>query len=564
MHHVLVRTIPMACMLAAIVPVRPVAAALPDNPSVLAVIACDPYADIKDQAGWVGRHVGRPELAGFLESFLLMATQFKGLAGLDTTRPLGVVVSLEGDIPAVHGFLPVKDLDRLLEALKGVVGPTQRIDGVRRLGPPGGMTLDVVERDGWAIVSRQDGGPAPVALAGLLEPLTKEFTLGVQAFPSRMPDAMRQALGELLRQAARMQAERGQPVDESQVRTSIEQLRDVESLLVGIDFDVAADRVDLQMQASLVPGSEAAALLAATSGAATTVATPPTTDGGAPAVRAHYAQTVPPAARAAFEKGLDLAVAEALAAIGEREESRPLLGVVRDVVAAMLDVGGIDAAMAVDTSGANGDRPLPAVTIGMRVKDAAALERKLRERLGKATALPPRVSVRFDAGTAGPATLHEITIDLAGLPMAERLGGRMLVTVATAPGYALVLTGGDVPKRVAAVLEKSGRDAPQAKAIAGIDVSLAHVLRYALELAEDDPGRDDIARMAKEAAGSRSSALRLHVRPVERGAVLTLSADAGAIAAVAAGTQPAGPPAEPAGDAGSARGPRPAAPALAP
>ena len=96
---------------AAFTPLGPARAA--ENP-VVAVVACDGYADLKKQLGWVGTQVGNPTLAAFAESFVMMATQFKGLAGLDVSRPLGVVVTADGETPVIHGYVPVKDLDKLL------------------------------------------------------------------------------------------------------------------------------------------------------------------------------------------------------------------------------------------------------------------------------------------------------------------------------------------------------------------------------------------------------------------------------------------------------------------
>ena len=63
-----------------------------DNP-VVAVVAVDGYADLKKQLGWLGQRVGNPQLAALAESFVMMATQFKGLAGLDVNRPAGVIVT---------------------------------------------------------------------------------------------------------------------------------------------------------------------------------------------------------------------------------------------------------------------------------------------------------------------------------------------------------------------------------------------------------------------------------------------------------------------------------------
>lgn len=86
-----------------------------DTPEVIAVVAIDPYADLRSQLTWVGEQVGNPTLAGFAESFILLATQGKGLAGLDVKRPVGIVITTEGGpLPTAHAFVPVKDLDKLL------------------------------------------------------------------------------------------------------------------------------------------------------------------------------------------------------------------------------------------------------------------------------------------------------------------------------------------------------------------------------------------------------------------------------------------------------------------
>ena len=94
----------------------PTAATAADEPAVIAAVAVDPYADLKKQAKWVGAQVDQPTLDGFLESFIMIGTQFKGRAGLDVNRPAGVVVTAEGPagVPVPRGFVPVKDLGKLL------------------------------------------------------------------------------------------------------------------------------------------------------------------------------------------------------------------------------------------------------------------------------------------------------------------------------------------------------------------------------------------------------------------------------------------------------------------
>ncbi|MFM8952403.1 MAG: hypothetical protein ACKOOF_04980, partial [Planctomycetaceae bacterium] len=149
----------VALLLAWIIAPTPAPAA---EPEVIAVVAVDGYADLKKQVRWIGTLVGNPALDGFAESFIMVATQFKGLAGLDVERPAGVVVTPADGVPAGNGYVPVKGLCKLLAALAGIVGPAEKTDDGWQLAPPGGMPLQVVEKDGWAIFSAA-GNSSPLA-----------------------------------------------------------------------------------------------------------------------------------------------------------------------------------------------------------------------------------------------------------------------------------------------------------------------------------------------------------------------------------------------------------------
>ena len=150
---------------------------------VVAVVAVDSYADVKKQLGWVGARVGNPQLAALAESFVMMATQFKGLAGLDVNRPLGVVVTAAGDTPVVHGYVPVKDLDKLLATFQGTIGPCEKDGDKRLVRMPGAPPLVIQEVDGWAIVT-PEGSPAGAANpAELIAEVSETFSLGVKLFP---------------------------------------------------------------------------------------------------------------------------------------------------------------------------------------------------------------------------------------------------------------------------------------------------------------------------------------------------------------------------------------------
>jgi hypothetical protein len=507
------------CLAAIAIPATMRSAAAAEEPVVLAVVACDGYADLKKQARWVGGLVDQPTLDGFLESFIMMATQFKGLAGLDVDRPAGVVVTAEGPagVPVPRGFVPVKDLGKLLAALQGLTGPVEEKEGVRTIAPPGMPPIQIVEKDGWAIFSQAGSPDADTALANALDGIVKSFSLGVQVFPSKMPEELRQQFEALLRQFAAMQEQQGQPIDAAALAAGLKNLKEVESLLLGVNIDTAKERVYLENRTAMVPGSALGTLFTEAAKATNTVASPATADGKPAAVKMHMAMAVPESLREAGKEFPELPFAPAM------------------LFEAMVDAGTIDSTFTVDTTAADFDQrsPLPAITVAMKVKDGAALEAKVKETLAQNPAAP-NVTVKFDAGKSGNAKLHLISMDMTGLPNADNLGGKMDVTLAVAPDYAFLLTGGNVEQRLAAALAGSGKPDANAKPFAGLDLSLAPLLQYAVKMQgllgpNDQDAAAALAGVAEQAAAAGSPLVQFLVRPLDRGMALRLSADAGAI-----------------------------------
>lgn len=515
---------------------RPAAAAAPD---VIAVVACDAYGDLRSQLTWVGEQVGNPSLAGFAESFILLATQGKGLAGLDVKRPAGIIVTTQGGpLPTIHALVPVKDLDKLLGAVQGMTGPVEEADGVRRISPPGSPPVEIEEQNGWAIFS-QAGSPADVddPLA-VIEPLSKDYSLAVEFFPSRMPAEMRDMLRAAIDQAARVAEAQGQPMDDAALRTAVDNLDEVESLLVGLAIDTTTNDIHVDVTAVLVEGASTAAIWNNADAVSGSIATPATADGKAAALRGHYVAAVP----AEIEASVRAAFDRALASSGDEPATDVVKGVLRDAASAMIETGGIDAGFTVDTSAADGDSPIPATTIGMKVKDGSALEKRIKDRLGKSDALPPGVTVAFDTGRHAGSTLHEITVETSAIPGAARLGDRVTVTLAISPQYVHILAGGDVKKRLDDAAAAAAKATGKAPPVIGVEASLAALVAYAARLMQafepGDPQGEALGIVARQAAEKESTAIRFSVRPVARGLKVRISADAGALQTVAASTSP--------------------------
>lgn len=504
-----------------------------DNP-VVGAIAIDSYADVKKQVAWVGEQVGFPQISAMMETGIMTLTQFKGLAGLDPARPIGVVVTASGETPVVHGYIPVKNLDQLLGVFEGVVGPAQKDGDKRILMPPGAPPIEIVEKDGWAVVAMQ-GSPAGTANAeALLTKLTGELSIGAQLFPSSMPEAMRAQVKAMIEQSADAAAAQGQPIDAAMLGAAFESLAETESMTFGVAVEPAKERLFFENRTVMVAGSEAAAVWATAGKVDRVIGLPVGADGKAAAVLAYHAQAVPEATRAAVEATL----AQSLPAGTGAPVNDTMVGLLQDIVGAMLDAGGVNVGVAMDTSGAKPDALLPAVTLSAMIKDGPALEAQVKKRLGVEGSLPPGATVKFDTGKQAGATLHEITIDLAGVPGAEKIGEKLVITLAVGADRACILFGGDVQGRLASALESAGKGDAGKKPLTGVDLSVAGLMAYSAATMQATGGNDEAAtvlgQVAKDAAAKPSAQVQVMVRPIQQGVAMRLTIDAGALQAIAA------------------------------
>ena len=127
---------------------------------------------------------------------------------------------------------------------------------------------------------------------------------------------------------------------------------------------------------------------------------------------------------------------------------------------------------------------------------------------------------------------------MSGTPVAKQLGDKVTLTLAVLPQYAYLMAGGNVPKRLAAVMGAGGKPLPDSKPISGVELSLASLIDYAAKMTKafspDDSQGDMLREVAEEAAVKDTTQVRFSVQPVARGVTIRLSADAGAIRTIAA------------------------------
>jgi hypothetical protein len=518
---------PIAAVVATVALLLPAIAAAQTGTGrkVLAVVAIDSYGDLKQQLTWIGPHVDNPGLAAMLESVLLLSTQGKGLNGLDVKRPLGVIVTSANDDIGIHAAIPVKDLEKLLGSLQGSTGPIEKDGDVRRLTLPSGQDIEIREQDGWAVIG-QRGQEFDIAdPAKLLSPLVTDYTLAIETHPSVMPESLRALIAAGIQQMAAASANQGRPVDAEALQTALAGLSGVETLTIALALDPQENAVFIENKVIAVNGPKAGS-----SASSLTVATAATKDGGLPALSAHAVQPLNDSQRRQIVAMLDGALPQ-----GNDKTMQIVATVVRGLVDAMADAGGLDAAVTVDTSVAG---QLPLITAGAHIADGPKLEKQVKELFGPGSAIPKEVKAKFDSGKVGKANLHTVTIDVSATPAAGIVGPAVELTLAVTPDYAFLLHGGDVKARLETLLETNGKANTTIAAAevpgAAIALALDRILTYAASM-----GVGPQAEAAAEQAGSLietdkdSGSVKASGRPIDGGFVTRLTVGAGALKAAA-------------------------------
>lgn len=520
--------------------------AVADEPGIIAVLACDPMADIKKQVEWVD--IGYDEKAlPYAQrtslGWLLACCELPDIAdGLDFHRPFGLVVSAvdnKADLETpqeylgrvrAHAYVPFKDFKKLF----GRFGlETGGAPGVWRFDMgPGVGGIEVVEKNGWAIICfTKTGHIAPVAdPSEVFANVLKDYTVGVQAYPSRMPPGTLKILDPvgLLAQFFWQ--------DLSSISKKLipwELLQEAESWRAGLAIDVD-ERVFVETSVQMTPATPAAAACAVLAEGACTVHTPAAAEGTPTAVSAHLAMRVPESLGA-------WAIAHLGSAAGRGQADGGVQGIAAvgcAAIAAMIESGGCDAALTIDTSVVTDATELPLVTFGMKVQDGAAFEARLKEIVADAGE-HSGLTVAFDTGRAAGANLHTATLEhLRGWNGPD--GEPLVVTLAVTPRCVYVLAGGDVAARLAAVVGAGDKPDPKLKPMAEVSVALAPLLRYAAMMVgaakaagATMDGSTSLEASAKVAGTEASALVQMLVRPMERGMVLRWSADTGAVRTIA-------------------------------
>ena len=161
----------------------------------IAALTVASYNDLVSDVNFVGNLVERPQLGAVLDGGVALITQFKGLVGIDKTRPWGAIVQASGETDfSVYAFLPVTDFKQALSLLE-LYSTVDSEGGVYKLTPKDGKKVSYVKQQGaWAFLADKPETLAHCAAdpSALLGNLKKEYIVGGRIFLANVPEGLRE------------------------------------------------------------------------------------------------------------------------------------------------------------------------------------------------------------------------------------------------------------------------------------------------------------------------------------------------------------------------------------
>ena len=455
----------------------------------IAAVAVASYNDLLSDVNFVGKLVERPELGAGLEGFLALATQGKGLAGIDKTRPWGVIVQASGETDfSGYVFVPVSNFKETLGLLK-LFGTVEAEGGVYKLTPRDGEVGYVKQQGTWACFAQKPEMLAhcdndPSALLGKLK---KNYILGGRIFLANVPEGLREKFLSQVKQG--LQQDAAQHADESaeeyasrkkiidQLGTYLPRvLGQLDQVVFGWGLDRTAEKAFVDVSVTAKPGTETAEEMGLAAKATTSfagfhvpgAALNANWGGPLPASKQEIAASIIEAVR-----GKGLSDIEKKSPEDKRAVAKELLNDAAQLLQKIVKGGHTDGAATVLV----GPKAATGLLAGY-VADGALLDKILHTLAKAALADHPELDqfVKLDTEKSGEINFHKISIPIpAGNKDSEKavqlIGETLDIVIGVGKENAYLAAGRDAMTTLKKAIDASVRAG--AKSVSPLEISLA-------------------------------------------------------------------------------------------
>lgn len=493
--------------------------------------------------GYLTRAAGAPEVGGLVT---LMAGPY--IQGVDTKKPAGVYVQFAGPQPTGVAFIPVSNLDQVMQQLENNnIEVEDAGDGVQKINAP--RPLYLKEKNGWAFLSDNQANleklPADPSqqLGGLDKKYNLAFQVNMRSIPEELVDM---AVSEMKNGFERNLENETDPekkelqekVGRQQLESISRMLRESDQLTVGWGVDRQAGRTFVDFGMTAVAGTKLAQQMDAYKTLKSNFAGMELPDAAA---TLRFTAPIAKEDIAQAREGLKAVREQALKAVEEddnlkddeaRQAAKQVVAALFDVVTSTLETGKIDGGAAIVLA------PKAAQVVGGGfVADGKVVQDQLKKlvELAKKSG-DDDVSIeklKFNAANYQGIDLHTFSVPIpADEEQAQEVFGEELnVVVGTGKQSAYVAFGKDSMGLLKRVVDASAAGGNKEVVPFQLNISLAPIMQFAASV-DDDPTLQMLAEAVKKVAGK--DRILITQKNVERGTSVRLEVEEGVLQLVGA------------------------------
>lgn len=498
----------------------------------VAVVSIAPLDQLLQDTSYLLKVSNVPEIGGLVT---IMANQYT--QGLDRTRPIGVSITMQGQMPSALVFLPLSDREQFFAALAGMgIEPDDLGDGLFEIDT-NGQTLFAKDSQGWLFIAQTEEALAqlPADPAQLLGSLPKQYDLAinleVQALPAELKEMaieqMRIGLQRGMAEQRDLSAEdkaKAKELSEANIEQLERLIQETEKAIVGLQIDSTQQQVSLDFAGQFILDSKLANQVAALQNLTSAF-----TELAFPNAAAQFRVTsiIPEEDKAAQIMNLRNSMSQLEQQIPEQDRAvaKDILQGLSTVIEQTIQEGTFDGAASVSLA----DDTFRALAGGL-VADGRGLEAELKKIASAVQGKPDAPLFKFGYGEYQGMTLHSVQFPIkSNEPSVQKVfGDSLLINIATADKSYLISVD---PSGDAALKQAIDRLASaQAAKVSPLDgfVEIGQVLQFA-QVIGPNPVVENALKTILQYAGKDK--IRVAARLIERGGIYRLTVEEGVLRA---------------------------------
>jgi len=459
----------------------------------VAVLSLASYDELLKNIDFIGELAGQPGSAQQAEMMINLFTQGQGLAGLDKSKPSGVVVQTDGMSVEALAFIPVSDARPLLDVLTAFdITSEEGENGVFTV-QAGPQELFVKSQGNWTFIARtvEALAAAPENPQQLLAGLDKEYDvalwLNVQNLPAMFSQMAIQALqggvAEGLRQMpgeASADYETRQKLVQAAMSDIEDAIRDTDQVTLGWSLNTEQKTTHLDFQLVAVEGSKLAKQFAESAAVKTSFGGFVSSEGAFTMTLAGkmteedivQAVTMLDDAR---RKMMDRIDQEAdLPDDAARETVKAAMGDLLDALQATIEAGTLDFGGSLQL----GSQSLT-LSGGARVASSDKVETALRKLAELAETEEDFPGIEWNADSHGDVQFHALQIPAPDDEARKVFGDQLNVVLGIGPQSVYFALGTDGLQAIKDAMDRSSSGAGKDLPPVAVEISLSQIMRFA-------------------------------------------------------------------------------------